>query len=236
MTDLSPAQQCRRLLRKADRGSLATLHTADGAPYGSLVLLACTPLGEPLLLLSDLADHTKNLKADARVSLLIDGTAGREDPLTGSRATYQGRIEKIDDILARTRYVRRHPSANLYAGFADFSLYKIVPERAHLVAGFGQIHWTDDGLLYPGETQPLAEAEAEILAHMNADHLDAVALYANRLCNRQGVGWFLTGIDPEGCDLRRHGETARLDFDSPIHDADSARAALVRLVKRAREA
>lgn len=231
----SPADTCRALLRSVDRGSLATLTAEGGEPYASLVLTACTQAGEPLLLLSDLADHTKNLAADARVSLLVDGTAGLDDPLTGARASLQGRIEKIDDPLARTRYVRRHPSAGMYAGFADFNLYQITPERAHLVAGFGRIHWTEDGLLFGGETQALAEAEAEILAHMNADHLDAIGLYANRLLGLDGVGWFMTGVDPEGCDLRRQGQVARVDFDAPAEDSNAVRRELVQLVQRARE-
>lgn len=236
MTDATetPSDACRRLLREVDRACLSTAMAGDGAPYGSLVLLASTPDGAPLMLLSDLADHTKNLKTDPRASLLLDGTAGLEDPLTGARASLQGRIERTDDPLHRTRFVRRHPAAGRYAGFGDFNLYRLIPDRAHLVAGFGRIHWVEDSLTYAGETQVLAEAEAEILAHMNADHLDAVALYANRLCGRDGVGWYLTGIDPEGCDLRRQGETARLAFDTPVHDADTARVELVRLVKRAR--
>jgi hypothetical protein len=221
------------LLRATDRAVLSTKLVESGDPYGSLVLIAATPLGEPLLLLSDLADHTKNLKAEPRVSLLLDGTEGLDNPLTGARASLQGRIEPYDDLLARTRYIRRHPSARIYAGFQDFSLYRIIPDRAHLVAGFGRIHWTD-GLLFDGDYQDLAEAEAEILAHMNSDHLDAVGLYANRLLLRPGIGWFLTGIDPEGCDLRRGGDCARLNFAQTVSDAEGVRREFVRLVKLAR--
>lgn len=236
VNDLStqtPAQTCRMLLRATDRAVLSTKLVESGDPYGSLVLIAATPLGEPLLLLSDLADHTKNLKAEPRVSLLLDGTEGLDNPLTGARASLQGRIEPYDDLLARTRYIRRHPSARIYAGFQDFSLYRIIPDRAHLVAGFGRIHWTD-GLLFDGDYQDLAEAEAEILAHMNSDHLDAVGLYANRLLLRPGIGWFLTGIDPEGCDLRRGGDCARLNFAQTVSDAEGVRREFVRLVKLAR--
>jgi len=161
---------------------------------------------------------------------ILDGTAGLDDPLTGARASIQGRIEAIDDPLLRTRYIRRHPSARRYAGFADFKLYRMTPDRAHLVAGFGRIHWTGTPS-YSGETQTLAEAEAEILAHMNSDHLDAIALYANRLLGLPGIGWFLTGVDPEGCDLRRGGSVARLNFEAPASDAEAVRLELVKLVK-----
>ena len=231
----SPAKTCRLLVRATDRAVLSTRLPDTGEPYGSLVLIAATPGGEPLMLLSDLAEHTKNLKADPRVSLLIDGTAGLDNPLTGARVSLQGRIQADDDVLARTRYVRRHPSARLYAGFEDFSLYRLIPDRAHLVAGFGRINWTQD-VLFTGDYQDLAEAEAEIFAHMNSDHLDAVGLYANRLLKRSGVGWFLTGIDPEGCDLRRGGDCARLNFATTVSDAEGARREFVRLVQLARSA
>jgi len=232
---LTPSAKCRQLLRAADRAVLSTLLVEGGEPYGSLVLLACGPDGAPLLLLSDLADHTKNLKQDSRASLLIDGTTGLADPLTGARASIQGRIEKADDPALLDRYIRRHPSAELYRSFKDFNLYRMEPEKAHLVAGFGRIHWTD-GIAFEGETKALSEAESGIVAHMNEDHLDAIALYANRLLGLEGVGWRMTGVDPEGCDLRRQGKTARLVFDKQVHDAETARVELVRLVKRARTA
>lgn len=234
MSTDNPAKTCRLLVRATDRAVLSTRLPDTGEPYGSLVLIASTPRGEPLLLLSDLAEHTKNLKADPRVSLLIDGTVGLDNPLTGARVSLQGRIEADDDdLLARTRYIRRHPSARLYAGFKDFSLYRLIPDRAHLVAGFGRITWTQD-VLFTGDCQDLADAEAEILAHMNSDHLDAVGLYANRLLKRPGVGWFLTGIDPEGCDLRRGGDCARLNFETTVSDAEGVRREFIRLVQLAR--
>lgn len=249
MTSPSPGTIVRHLMRSADRATLATTQRADssagpsaaGCAYASLVLVAAAPDGAPLLLLSDLADHTRNLKADSRCSLLYDGTAGLADPLTGPRATVLGRIE----VIARSdpgfkpllgRFVRRHPSAAFYAGFGDFNLYRLVPETAHLVAGFGAIHWLNaDAFAKPAaDPAALAEAEADVVDHMNEDHGDAVALYANRLLGLSGVGWRLTGVDVEGADLRRGGETARLWFDKPAHDAEGARVELVRLVKRAR--
>lgn len=208
----------------------------SGTPYGSLVLLACAPDGSPLMLLSDLADHTRNLKADPHASLLIDGTAGRDDPLTGARVSLLGEITPAEDAPAlRERFLRRHPSARRYAGFADFTLYRFRLARAHLVAGFGRIHWLDGKAVLPDmASEALSAAEADIVSHMNEDHGDAIALYANRLLDLSGVGWRLTGVDAEGCDLRRGGQTARLPFGRTVADADSARAELVRLVKQAR--
>ncbi|MGH6931859.1 MAG: HugZ family protein [Dongiaceae bacterium] len=143
----TPAEAARRLLLAADRAVLSTrLAKApdtdlSGWPYGSLVLLAMAEDGAPLLLLSDLAEHAKNIAADPRIALLIDGTAGLADPLTGSRVTVLGRAEKSADARLTDRFVTRHPSAKRYAGFADFHPYRIAIAGAHLVAGFGRIHW-----------------------------------------------------------------------------------------------
>lgn len=231
----APGDIARRLIRAADRGTLATsLVGAEGWPYASLVLLACDHAARPLMLLSDLADHTKNIKTDARVSLLIDGTAGYEEPLTGPRVTLQGRIQPSADAALKRRFVARHPGAALYAGFTDFTLYRLMPERAHLVAGFGRIHWLADFLFDSTGAEALAEREADIVGHMNEDHADAVSLYASALLGLPGAGWIMTGCDPEGCDLRRGGQVARLPFASIVRDAEQARAELVRLVKQAR--
>lgn len=228
----TPAEQARAVARACRTAVLAT-EMADGSgPYASLVLVAFDHDGAPLLLISRLAEHTKNIAADARVSLLCDGTAGLEEPLTGPRVSLQGRAERSEEPRHRARFLARHPSAEVYAGFADFAFYRIEAERAHIVAGFGRIHWINDYLL---ETAPaLQQAEADILEHMNGEHADAVQLYATKLLGRSGDGWRLCGIDPEGADLIRNHDLARLPFHKPVTDAESARVELVRLVKRAR--
>lgn len=231
-TDM-PAVTARHLMRALDRATLAT--TRDGWPYASLVLTAADHEGSPLLLLSDLAEHTKNIKRDPRVSLLFDGTAGRDDPLTGPRVTVLGEAKPALDPRRRARFTARHPSAAAYAGFADFHLYRIDVTRAHLVAGFGRIDWiAADALLYPSHGEALAAAEADIIEHMNEDHAGMVDLYATRLAGAGGEGWRLTGIDPEGADLRRAGTVARLDFTTPVADAHEARAAFIHLARTAR--
>lgn len=227
------------MIRASDRAALG-VHGARlaGFPYVSLAEIACDMRGRPILLLSTLAEHTKALDADPRASLLIDGTAGYAEPLTGPRASLIGRLERVEGQAVSARYLARHPAARMFAGFRDFGFFRFDMDQAHLVAGFGRIHWLDaaDVLLPDGAGEALAETEPDIVAHMNDDHSDAIGLYANVLLGMPGVGWRMTGVDPDGCDLARDGVTARLDFDSPAVDAPSARRELVLLVKKARSA
>ena len=136
-----PARQAMAVIQAADRASLATAQ--NGWPFASLVLAALDADGTPLLLISDLAEHAKNIARGPRVSLLFDGTAGLADPLTGPRVTVLGEARQSDDPARLKRFLARHPSAELYAGFADFHLYRVEVARAHLVAGFGRIHWIE---------------------------------------------------------------------------------------------
>ncbi len=177
------AGQVRRLVRATDRATLATRLIDGDWPYASLVMSACAFDGSPLLLLSDLAEHGKNLARDPRASLLFDGTRGLDNPLTGLRATVVGRVAPVAAPELLARYVRRHPDAEMYCGFKDFRLYRMAVERVHAVAGFGAIHWLPGAaVLYPPEAaSELAAAEASVVTHMNADHAEAVGLYAHRL-------------------------------------------------------
>jgi putative heme iron utilization protein len=225
--------EARRLMRRQDRAALGT--SLAGAPYVSLVLVAFELDAMPLLLLSDLAQHTRNLAADPRVSLLFDDTAGHADPLAGPRLTVLGRAERADEPRFVARFTARHPSSAAYAGFGDFHLFRVVVGRGHLVAGFGRIDWiAGSDLRFAPAVELLAAAADGIVAHMNADHADAVALYANRLLCRGGAGWRMTGIDPEGIDLRRAADSARLNFAEPVLTPAAARAALVALAQQAR--
>jgi putative heme iron utilization protein len=218
------------------RVSLGTLECRGGAPYVSLAMVALDHDAMPLLHLSDLADHTRNLRADPRVSLLFDGTQDLAVPLAGERATVQGRAEPAPEPRLLARYLARHPDAAGYAGFRDFHLYRVTVERAHLVAGFGRIHWVDGAavLLDPYRAPALRAEEQTALEEMNGKHQDAVQLLAGRLLGRDGAGWVMTGLDPEGCDLRRGAEVARLEFDQPVDDVEGVRVELVRLARRAR--
>lgn len=235
----SPGSTGRHLIRATDRATLATaLPAPEGNwPYASLVLVATDYDASPLLLISTLAEHTKNLKLDPHASLLFDGTEGLDDPLTGARVTVLGTLLADSDPVRLRRFVSRHPSASLYAGFKDFCVYRLQVTRAHLVAGFGRIHWIDTGaLLGPAaDVSWLREHEPSILEHMNSDHGATIDLCAQNLLHRSGSGWRLTGVDREGADLRRGGVVARLDFPAPVNDLDAVRqnfVALAQLAKR----
>ena len=237
--DAGRGAEARRLIRRADHAALAT--SFEGRPYASLVAVACDVDASPLLLLSDLAQHTKNLAAEPHASLLIDGTSGYADPLAGPRLTLLGSIERTADPAALARFISRHPSSAAYAGFADFRLYRMTVERGHLVAGFGRIAWGEAAdLRFSRNAAALIAAAPDIVAHMNGDHADAVALYAARLLGRGGAGWRLGAIDPEGVDLGRSGdngeERARIDFPEPVLTPAAARAALIALTGQARAA
>lgn len=235
---------CRSLMRAQAHAVLATSLTAGAAArsYASLVATACDLDASPLLLISDLAQHSRNIAADNRVSLLFDGDArsAAGDPLAAPRLSLLGEAERCDDEKLLARFTARHPSAAQYAGFADFHLYRVAIGRGHLVAGFGRIAWVEpEELRSIADARALAAAEAEIVAHMNADHADALALYATRLLRRPEGAWRMTGIDPEGIDLRCESDSTRLDFSehglgSVLHPA-AAREVLVSLVGQARE-
>lgn len=220
----------RRLIRTSRSGVLATVDTeTGGTPYASLVLTSCTMDASPLLLLSDLARHSRNIAADARVSLII-GKLGL-DALSQTRATLMGTIEPSDDEDQKARFLRHHAGARSQMTFGDFKLYRLRLESVHFIAGFGRIETLDaaDVVLPANDYTALAGAEADIVEHMNKDYAEAVHAYASKLADRHGLGWTMTGIDPEGMDLTRNDAESRVDFEITVDGPESARAELVRL-------
>jgi putative heme iron utilization protein len=230
------ASAARSLLRTALKGALGTLHHESGHPFVSLVLVATEPDGSPIFLISKLAVHTQNLARDSRASLLIDGTAGLGDPLTGGRLTLSGHARPTASPTAKPRFVARHTAARGYAGFPDFSMYALDIAAGHYVGGFGTIVSLTpaDLLSSTGAAGDLIAAEMDILEHMNSDHTDAVALYATELAGSAPGAWRMSGVDPDGFDLLHCSMAARVAFPSRVSTPDEARRALVALVKQAR--
>ncbi len=229
-----PVSSARAVMRLALTGSLATLDQ-KGYPYASLVTTATTIAGEPILLLSGLAVHTKNLESDRRASLLVVGPGGETgDPLAGARVSLTGTVARDDDPALGRRFLARHPEAAGYAGFSDFAFYRFTVESGHLVAGFGRIVDIPAEKLLIEAKNGLVEAEPGAVAHMNEDHADAVRLYATRLLGLADGPWRVVGIDPLGLDMLLGGTAARLDFPAPVEDGGALRATLAALARQAR--
>jgi heme iron utilization protein len=233
----APAAVARRLVRSSLKASLATLGRDGGHPYASLVLAATEPDGSPILLISRLALHTRNLEQDARASLLFDGTSEMADPLSGPRVTVMGTARPTPSATALTRFVARHPAAQGYASFKDFSAYALQISGAHYIGGFGRIVDLPaaDLITNVAGAEGLITAEADIVEHMNTDHADAVALYATELAGQPMGEWRMTGIDPCGADLLHRTNAARIEFPAPVRTPAEARVTLVALVREARE-
>ena len=236
--DFNPSRLAKSLLRKSRQGALATLMAGTGAPYCSLVNVATHPDGSPVLLISRLAVHTKNILADPRVSLMLDERAAG-DPLEGARIMLSGGAEVADNDdreLLRRRYLNAHPSAEAYADFGDFGFFRIRPTGTHLVAGFGRILdlKPEQFLTDVSDAAALIEAEQGAIEHMNADHREAMKLYATKLLGADAADWRCTGCDPEGIDMQADRATLRLDFPARVTGPGDLRKMLVQLANEAR--
>lgn len=195
----------RRLLRLCPHAALATFK--DGLPYVSLVTPATCHDGSPLLLLSKLADHTQNLLADPRASLLFALAEGHTNPQTAPRVTVMGRFEPSDAMADRARYLARNPGAALYAGFADFAIWRMVPERFHFVGGFGRAVWLDAKhvLLDPKIAADFAASEAGLI--------DRFSQKTPGVC----------AVDGDGIDVgQQDSPVSRLLFARPLTSPDEA--------------
>jgi heme iron utilization protein len=233
--DFDPQLSAKKLLREGRSGALATLMPGSGDPYCSLVNIATAADGAPLLLISKLAVHTRNILADPRVSLMIDERKAG-DPLEGARVMLLGTAAATDDPQVRARYLARQPEAEMFAGFADFSFYRIALKGAHLVAGFGRIvDLKPEDILTPvDDAAELMSAEPSILEHMNADHADACRLYATKLLGAPDGEWRCAGCDPEGLELQSGRVALRLPFPQRVRSPGVLRAVLKQLADQAR--
>ena len=212
------------------------LKSRDGWPYGSLVSVALDCDLSPLMLFSDISDHTRNINHDPRASLLIEETSRLKNPQTGPRVTVLGKIKPTKDDRHARRFLARHPEAAIYARFGDFNFYRMKIERVHLVGGFAKAIWLrrEDIFSEDKAAAALAKAEPGILEHMNRDHPDAVDHYAKAHLGLSGRGWEMTGIDPDGADLRHGGRFARLEFAKTAKTRKAVREELVRLAQKGR--
>jgi putative heme iron utilization protein len=238
--DFDAAGLARSLLRRSRQGALATLMRGSGDPYCSLVNVASHCDGSPILLISRLALHTRNILDDPRVSLMLDERA-EGDPLEGARIMLAGKAEQAggaQEAVLRRRYLNAHPSAEVFVNFKDFSFFRVRPAGAHLVAGFGRIVdlIPEQFLTELSDADALLEAEQGAIEHMNADHRDAMNLYATRLLGAEQADWRCTGCDPDGIDMQAGAKTLRLDFPRRIVTPAALRKVFKELAEQARAA
>lgn len=223
----------RRFVRAQHSGVLSTIsQRVAGFPFGSVAPFVTDHTGCPVILISTLAEHTRNLDADPRCSLIVQPYS--PDMQTMGRVTVIGNASRLADKDALgPRYLRFHPQAEAYFAMHDFSFYRIEPVRVRWIGGFGKIHWVDpaDYLLEP---PPLAEHEAGILAHMNADHGGNLVAYCRHVHGVDAEAAEMIGIDPDGFDVRAEGLALRFEFPSRVLNAEQARSALVDLAKASR--
>ena len=240
----SHAERCRTLAALARAATLSTIaRDPEGYPYGSLVTVAFDALGRPLLLISTLAEHTKNLLAKSEASILVTEPLDAHDqPLAVGRVTILGRCERVADgerAAVRETFLAQQPSSAYYVDFADFAFFRLEPESLRYVGGFGRMSWVSADDYRAAAPDPLAAAAKGILVHMNDDHADAVLAYATKLAGvADATGATMTAVDRYGFELAAQTSAGpravRLAFDEPVTTSDEVRRAMVALVKRAR--
>jgi putative heme iron utilization protein len=186
---------------------------------------------QPLLLLSDLSEHTWHLRGDPRCSVLVCGTATGDNPQTALRVTVTGLAETVADTALKARYLAVHPYASLYAGFGDFALWCIRPMNGLYVGGFARAARLRAADLAPdpAAVAAIAAAEADIIAHCNADHPDAMAAIA-----RAAGAWRMVTVDVDGYDLAQGKRVARVAWSAPVGHAGDVRRELIQLARAAR--
>lgn len=235
----SHAERARTLASNQKTGSLATLATdPEGYPYASFITFALLD-GDPLFLISRLAEHTRNLMGDTRASLLAH-ESGNADPLANGRVTLLGRCTKLPrgDTLARDTYLARHPTASYYVDFEDFAFWRLSIEAVRYIGGYGRMSWVAADDFRRAVPDPIAEAASRILEHMNQDHAPALRTYARAFTRATDAEKAtMTAIDCHGFEMTVTTPSgigpARLAFDSPLVSPDDARLKLVALLRSA---
>jgi putative heme iron utilization protein len=237
------AERARTLAASSRTGTLCTIATDPaGAPYGSLVTFAMDG-PSPVFFISELAEHTKNLRVDARASLLV-AESGEGDPLARGRVTLLGHAGVLSDgparDSARAAYLSVHPNAAYYIDYSDFAFWRLDVDSVRYIGGYGRMSWVDVAAWRAAEPDPIAPHARAIIDHMNADHADALVAFCRALTRATDTtAATMTGVDRYGFEMSaqtgRGPRPIRLPFSPPIETSDGARRAMVALVRRARE-
>jgi putative heme iron utilization protein len=234
------AERARTLAARLSTGTLCTLALEPaGYPYGSFVTVAFEQ-GDPVFLISGLAEHTKNLERDSRASLLV-AESRSADPLANGRVTMLGPCTRVEGGGggARAAFLAAHPNAAYYADFRDFAFWRLRVESVRYIGGYGRMSWISEAEWRTAEPDPLASSADGIIAHMNADHADALVLYCKAFSKAADIGSAsMTNIDRYGFEMSAMTEEGprpiRLAFTRPIATPEEARAALIAMLKDAR--
>jgi putative heme iron utilization protein len=234
------AERARTLVAQISTGTLCTLAIEPaGYPYGSFVTVAFEN-GDPIFLISALAEHTRNLAQDPRASLLV-AERGSAHPLANGRVTMLGPCTRLggDVRSARTAFLAAHPNSAYYADFRDFGFWKLHVESVRYIGGYGRMSWIGKAEWQGAEPDPLGPSAAGIIGHMNADHVDAMVLYCKAFSKATEVtSASMTGIDRYGFEMSAKTNAGprpvRLAFASPVSTAEDARAVLISMLRDAR--
>jgi heme oxygenase (biliverdin-IX-beta and delta-forming) len=237
------AERVRTLLSQSAIGTLSTLsHKREGFPFGSLMPYALDAHGRPIFLISSMAMHTQNLNADPRASLFVAQGAADEDPLGSARATLIGearRMPENDLAEARVIYLAKHPNSKYWIDFADFSFFRLEVLEVYYVGGFGVMGWVEGREYVDASPDPLAPSADAIIAHMNADHVDAMILLARTHAGIDAAEAAMTAVDRLGFHLRLKTaegmKGTRINYPGEVRTPQEARKALVEMVGQARQ-
>jgi heme oxygenase (biliverdin-IX-beta and delta-forming) len=236
----SYAERARTLVDRGRTGALATLSRKHpGHPFASVMPYAIDDAGQPLFLISTLAMHTQNLQADPRASLLVTEPDARGDALAAGRVTLMGRTARLaEDGDARAAYLARHPNAGYWVDFKDFAFYRLGVEDVYVVGGFAAMDWVDAEAYRAARPDPLADAAAGIIEHMNRDHADALVTFARVLAGADVDEAAMVGLDRLGFKLRitheRRVHSARIPFPREVLTTAECRRVLIEMLSDAR--
>jgi len=248
----------RQLIRSSSRGYLSTefnpslfsnsrISLKNKFPYSTFTLVAYDYDSSPILLLSDLSEHTTNIKNNKLISLMVceeekvyqffpkfkKQFGNYEDPMSRPRITLIGEAKITKDSSHKKRFLSRHPAANLYSNFNDMNFYILKIKSAHLIGGFAHVRWFSKSDLICKNFTNFREMECDVMEHMNSHHKESIDLYSTKILKKNTKDWKIVGIDPDGFDLRKGKNLTRLFFENQLTDAKKLRGVFINLHKLA---
>ena len=237
------AERARTLVHVGRVASLSTLSRKQpGFPFGSVMPYGLDGRGRPLFLISTMAMHTQNLQADPRASLLVTQPEAGADPLGASRVTLVGSglpAPADESGEARALYLERHPGSKYWVDFDDFAFYRLEVADVYYVGGFGVMGWIEAPDYLNAQPDPLADYAGEIIAHMNADHKDALILLSRAIAGIESQDASMTAVDRLGFHVRlttaEGMKGVRMAFPRQVSNRDEIRKVLVEMVQQARQ-